>query len=117
MTSKINLYCEDCLPAMRKMADNQYDLAIIDPVYGIGEDGVKNHSRGKLAKPTLYKPKNWDKKPTEEYFNELFRISNYCIIWGMNNFDLPQTEYFIVWDKHSVVKNFSRCELAWTNVK
>ena len=66
MRSTINLYEGDCLPAMRKMADNQYSLAIVDPNYGIGEDGKKNHSREKLAKPTLYDIKEWDKKSVDK---------------------------------------------------
>ena len=58
-----------------------------------------------------------DIKPTKEYFDELFRISKNQIIWGANNFTLPESEYFIVWDKQQSVENFSSAEYAWTNIK
>ena len=59
----------------------------------------------------------WDVKPTQEYFDELFRISDKQIVWGANNFNLPNTEYFIIWDKEQTVENFASAEYAWTNIK
>ena len=59
----------------------------------------------------------WDIKPTQEYFDELFRVSKNQIIWGANNFTLPNTEYFIIWDKQQTVDNFASAEYAWTNCK
>jgi site-specific DNA-methyltransferase (adenine-specific) len=105
--------------AMAEMKDKEFDLAIVDPPYGIGEDGAKNHSRGQLAKPTLYKIKRWDKKiPSREYFRELKNKSKNQIIWGGNYFieNLRNTSCFIVWDKDNS-GDFADCELAWTSFK
>ena len=75
---------------MKMMADypnDYFDLAVVDPPYGIGEDGAKNHSRGKLAPSTKFTPKNWDKESPEVlYFDELKRVSKNQIIWGANHF-------------------------------
>jgi site-specific DNA-methyltransferase (adenine-specific) len=57
----------------------------------------------------------WDKAPDKEYFEELERVSQYQIIWGANNFQLPKSEYFVVWDKMQSVDNFASAEYAWTN--
>lgn len=99
-------------------------LAIVDPPYGIGEDGQSNHSRGggKAAyKATLYAIKDWDKKPMPKtYFDELRRVSHYQIIWGANHFisRLPyDSSCWLVWDKQNSTSDFADCELAWTNFK
>ena len=96
----------DCMDGMKQWPDKYFDLAIVDPPYGIG-----------IA--------NWDTKehkPTEEYFKELFRVSKNQIIWGANYFNLPHSEAWICWDK--TMKNGkmalgkglkSEFELAWTN--
>ena len=111
------VYNCDCMDFMKDIPDNYYELGIVDPPYGIGEDGKKNHSRGKLAKPTKYKIKKWDSKiPEKIYFDELFRISKNQIIWGGNYFIdfLKNTSCFIVWDKLNT-GDFSDCEIAWTS--
>tara|TARA_R110000744_G_scaffold117584_1_gene219866 strand:+ start:556 stop:1203 length:648 start_codon:yes stop_codon:yes gene_type:complete len=113
---------EDNMELMARYPDNYFDLAIVDPPYGIGEDGLKNHSRGKAAKPTLYKPKQWDKKtPEEKYFIELKRVSKNLIIWGANHFieKIPNasSSSWIVWDKLNGENDFADCELAYTNFK
>ena len=118
----INIYNKDCLEAIKSMKDNQFDLAIVDPPYGIGEDGKKNHSRGKLAKATKYTPKNWDSlAPKKEYFIQLKRISNNVIIWGANHFieNIPNanSSSWIVWDKENGKNDFADCELAYTSFK
>ncbi len=105
----------DCLPVMRKMKDNEFDLAIVDPPYGIARFGNRVELSNRLCKTA--KLNEWDIKPTKEYFNELFRISKNQIIWGANNFHLPTTEYFIIWDKMQTVDNFASAEYAWTNIK
>ena len=105
----------DCMDFMRELPDKYYDLAIVDPPYGIGEDGAKNHSRVQLAKPTLYKAKNWDREiPSDEYFVELKRVSKNQIIWGGNYFGLPASSCWIVWDKDNT-GDFADCELAWAS--
>jgi len=99
--------------------NNYFNLAIVDPPYGIGEDGKKNHSRDKLAKAKKYVPKNWDKQPpNKEYFKELFRVSKNQIIFGANhfieNFPYFNSSCWIVWDKDNT-GDFADCELAWTS--
>lgn len=78
-------YTMDCLEAMRQMPDKYFDLAVVDPMYGIGENGAKSGSRSKLAKRIDYKPVD-DTPPDAEYFSELFRDSKNQIIWGANHF-------------------------------
>ena len=104
---------------MARYPDNYFDLAIVDPPYGIGEDGLKNHSRGKATKATKYTAKNWDSSaPNKEYFKELLRVSKKVIIWGANHFieNIPNanSSCWIVWDKDNT-GDFADCELAWTN--
>mgnify|MGYP003634414676 CR=1 FL=1 len=107
---------------MARYEDNHFDLAIVDPPYGIGEDGLKNHSRGKAAKSTKYTPKNWDSSaPEKKYFEELKRVTKKQIIWGANHFveNIPNanSSCWIVWDKQNGNNDFADCELAYTNFK
>ena len=118
MRATINLYNSDCLPAMRKMADNQYSLALVDPPYGIDFSSYERSSSGIKVKERYTKAgkKQWDNAiPTKEYFNELFRISQNQIIWGGNYFNLPPYKHFILWYKKNPVPNFADGELAWTS--
>ena len=107
----IDLILDDCMNVMKDYEDNHFDLAIIDPPYGIARFG----DRVEVCKEE--KINKWDIKPTKEYFNELFRVSKKQIIFGANNFTLPKTQYFIVWDKMQTVDNFASAEYAWTNIK
>jgi len=116
-----DVYNMDCMEFMHACDDNAFALAIADPPYGIGEDGLKNHSRGKAAPPTLYTPKDWDSKaPDKEFFNELFRVCRHVIIWGANHFieNLPRqnASCWVVWDKENGDNDFADCELAWTSL-
>lgn len=111
-------YNLDCMEAMKQIPDKYFELAIVDPPYGL--DRYKKNDGGNSKKIRCFgdKDKNWNnEKPTEEYFEELFRISKSQIIWGANNFNLPTSEYFIVWDKQQMMPSFARCEMAWTNCK
>jgi site-specific DNA-methyltransferase (adenine-specific) len=109
------VYFEDCVTALKRFNDNHFDLAIVDPPYGIGECGAKNHSRSNATKATLYTAKNWDNEiPSAEYFEELKRVSKNQIIWGGNYFGLPASSCWIVWDKDNS-GDFADCELAWTS--
>jgi len=113
MRANINLYCADCLPAMRKMADNQYELCICDPPYGI-DAGKMTMGSGKHK----FKKGTWDNSiPKKEYFEQLFRISKNQIIWGGNYFTnyLQPTSHWIVWDKINPNLSFAEGELAWVN--
>ena len=113
---------EDNMVMMKRYPDNYFDLAIVDPPYGIGEDGLKNHSRGKATKPTLYTPKKWDSEaPDKSYFIELQRVSKNQIIFGANHFiqNIPNanSSSWIVWDKQNGDNDFADCELAYTSFK
>ena len=108
----INLYNQDCLEAMKKMDDNSYELAIVDPPYGIGISTKKQIGYKGF---NVFKSKEWDNKiPSKEYFNELFRVSKDQIIWGSNYFNLPPTRCNLIWDKIQIF-NGSDFELAWTS--
>jgi site-specific DNA-methyltransferase (adenine-specific) len=114
----INLYNQDCMTAMAEMPDKAYDLAIVDPPYGIGV----NHSMGRRAgeKASPFKPCGWDSSPPmKEYFDELFRVSSNQIIWGANHFmDFigKRSSCWIVWDKlFSEDVSFASAELAFTS--
>ncbi len=111
----INLYNQDCMEAMASMKDNEFDLAIVDPPYGIKQH--KGISLGKYARK-IHKKKNWDNTiPPKKYFDELKRVSKEQIIWGGNYFldYLHNTRCMIVWDKMNGTNPISDCELAWTS--
>lgn len=115
----ITLYNDDCMNVMKTFKDNQFDLAIIDPPYGINNSKKKgrlNRGSGKLKNSILQNSDaSWDIPPKKEYFEELFRVSKNQIIWGSNYFNLPPTRGIIVWDKIQPWENFSQVELAWTS--
>lgn len=137
------VYNEDCMVIMKQFPDKYFDLAIVDPPYGInapnmqmgthltrskdgypGESvaqklkkGRLNSGGGKLKNRNIQMmPVAWDyEKPSPEYFDELFRISKNQIIWGGNYFNLPPTRCIICWDKCQPWDNFSQWEMAWTS--
>lgn len=109
------LYNMDCMEGMKQFPDKYFELAIVDPPYGIARFGNRVELSNRICKEA--KINKWDIKPTQEYFDELFRVSKNQIIWGANNFTLPNTEYFIIWDKEQTVDNFASAEYAWTNCK
>jgi site-specific DNA-methyltransferase (adenine-specific) len=116
----LNITNEDNMDLMSRYPDKYFDLAIVDPPYGIGEDGAKNHSRGKNAKPTMYTSKTWDRlHASKDYFIELKRVSKNQIIWGANHFieNIPNSNSsgWVVWDKMDSENDFSSCELAYTS--
>lgn len=121
---------EDNMVLMARYPDKYFDLAIVDPPYGINapnmaatpaqrKNGNKrlNGGSGKLKNRTLNTAKiDWDNSiPTDEYFDELFRVSKNQMIWGGNYFGLPPTRCVICWDKCQPWENFSQIELAWTS--
>ena len=111
----IELHNADCLDAMRLMEDNAFELAIVDPPYGIGNK-FKGGNSGKMQFNEIVN-KGWDSTPpSEEYFFHLMRVTKNQIIWGGNYFNLPPTRCFVVWDK-KISENFTlaMCELAWTS--
>lgn len=115
-------YNIDCMEYMKTLPDNAFDLAIVDPPYGIGENGSKNKSRGNLAKATDYKAfaGNDESAPPAEYFIELQRVSKNQIIFGANHF-ISRIPYdspcWLVWNKDNGNSDFADCELAYTSFK
>ena len=118
----IKFYNMDCMEAMKDMPDNAYDLAIVDPPYGIGADKVQNDLGGKkgftknAGTYKKYHQTNWDNEiPTKDYFNELKRVSKNYIIWGGNYFHELKLEGILIWYKGNS-GNFKEGELAKTNI-
>ena len=111
----MNITNEDNMDLMSRYEDNHFDLAIVDPPYGI----ERFKKGGSIINKHGDETRLWNnEKPTKEYFDELFRVSKKQIIWGANNFDLPTSEYFIIWQKGNALDfSFAMVEQAWTNVK
>ena len=109
----VELFNIDCMEYMKTLPDKAFDLAIVDPEYGID---AANMQMGK-GKNKKWTKKDWDKStPDESYFIELFRVSERQVVFGGNYFDLPKTGGWIFWDKFREKDvSFSDGELAWTN--
>lgn len=109
-------YLRDCMEAMAEFPDKFFDLAVVDPPYGIGASNVGSFHKNAL---TIYEKKQWDSAiPSREYFTELFRVSQNQIVWGGNYFTehLPPSAKWIVWDKNQPLGcTFSMHELAWSS--
>lgn len=127
-------YNKDCMEGMKEFPDKFFDLAIVDPPYGIGVFSMTFTNGGKQRSykaNTGFTTKggkvftdkrdyshlcDWDIPPGQEYFDELFRVSQRQIIWGGNYFQLPPSKSWIVWDKRcndKMTNDFADCELAW----
>ena len=113
-----NITNEDNMLLMARYPDNYFDLAIVDPPYGINAD-IKNngknsdrHEKTSLAKINTYKKTNWDNAiPDDDYFTELKRVSKKQIIWGANFFGLKGG--YLYWHKNVTMPTYSTGELAW----
>jgi site-specific DNA-methyltransferase (adenine-specific) len=111
-------YNEDCLEAMKSIPDKYFDLAIVDPPYGIGAGSVKFINGTSKSEKPYYRQSDWDTKPpSKEYFDELKRVSKNQIIWGGNYFaeHLGNFRCFIFWDKTIHGNSYADGELAWTS--
>jgi site-specific DNA-methyltransferase (adenine-specific) len=109
-----DVYLMDNMELMAKYEDNYFDLAVVDPPYGIDAGkmtmGSGNHN--------FKKGKDWDSSvPNNKYFEELKRVSREQIIWGGNYFDLPLNNNWLIWDKLNPNLSFSEAELAWCSIK
>ena len=118
----IQITNEDNMQLMARYPDNHFDLAIVDPPYGLGDRLVKGGANGKmgtLKKLADDKVTTWDKIPSQKYFIELQRVTKKQIIFGGNYFldYLGKTDGFIVWDKQNGTNMMADAELAWQNVK
>lgn len=102
---------------MKQLPDKCFTLSIADPPYGIRDAGGATGGAGKLRGRAFNNGKidRWDKAPGEDFFRELFRVSENVIIWGGNYFHLPPTRCFVCWDKVQPWPNFSQVEYAWTS--
>jgi len=122
------VYLEDCVKALKRFNDKHFDLAIVDPPYGIGADKAQNNAALSRIKADgkskagrgwkLYHETDWDNEtPTAEYWDELFRVSKNQIVWGGNYFTeyLPPSMGWILWDKGQRDFSLADGELAWTS--
>lgn len=113
----ITLTNEDNMELMARYEDNYFDLAIVDPPYGIERfKKPSGTTRFKTSKLMQISGLTWDKKPLNNYWNELFRVSKNQIVWGANNFVMPPSEYFCIWNKKQTVDNFATAEYAWVSM-
>jgi site-specific DNA-methyltransferase (adenine-specific) len=124
-TEMIELLNIDCMEYLRGCADNAFDLAIVDPPYGRGEDGGTNRcSNVKQKNGTVlrcldggYQKKNWDKEPpSPEYFAELKRVAKHQIIWGVNYYPVALPGGRIIWDKMNDGSDQSGAEIAYCSL-
>ena len=118
---RITLYNADCMEVMKTFKDKQFDLAIVDPPYGIErfkkcKQNDDINTKDVFANKFLNNEAFNNTKPTKKYWNELFRISKNQIVFGANNFEMPPSEYFLIWDKKQPMPNFARCEYAWVSM-
>ena len=107
------------LELMNRYEDNHFDLAIVDPPYGIERfKKVTDTPSKKDVHAKRFQGMGFvnDIKPTKEYWDELFRVSKHQIVFGANNFTMPESEYFLIWDKKQAMQNFARCEYAWVSM-
>ena len=111
------VYLMDCIALMKHYPDKWFDLAVVDPPYGINMDGGKIGGNN-CGKAKDYTKKEWDKEPPPlEYFYELFRVSKNQIVWGANHFisRMPyDSSCWLIWDKDNS-GNFADCEMAWAS--
>ncbi len=110
----------DCMEAMARYPDKYFDLAVVDPPYGIGEGHSRDYlSRGVLAAGIPYHQFFDSEPPSVDYFKELKRVSKNQIIWGANHFvdriPAPNSSCWLVWDKQNGENDFADCELAYTS--
>jgi site-specific DNA-methyltransferase (adenine-specific) len=113
----INITNEDNMDLMARYSDKYFDLAIVDPPYGIERfQKPSGSTRFKTSKLMQEEGLVWDKKPNQEYWSELFRVSKNQIVWGANNFVMPPSEYFCIWNKKQTVDNFATAEYAWVSM-
>jgi site-specific DNA-methyltransferase (adenine-specific) len=113
----INITNEDNMDLMARYSDKYFDLAIVDPPYGIERfQKPSGRTRFKTSKLMQEEGLVWDKKPNQEYWSELFRVSKNQIVWGANNFVMPPSEYFCIWNKKQTVDNFATAEYAWVSM-
>jgi site-specific DNA-methyltransferase (adenine-specific) len=118
---KSEVFNMDCMDYMRTLPNKAFTLAIADPPYGLIESGAWKRTsagslRGRIMNESKKKFNRWDKAPSQEFFDELQRVSEHRIIWGGNYFPLPPARCVLCWDKVQPWENFAQVELAWTDI-
>ena len=117
LINKTTLLNIDCMEYMANQPDNSFDLAIVDPPYNLArfKNGLRKGDR--LANNTTGDSLAWNNNsPTNKYWDELFRVSKNQIVWGANNYIMPPSEYFCIWNKKQTVDNFATAEYAWVSM-
>ena len=112
----------DCMEVMKHIRNDEFELSCVDPPYGINV-GMMHMGAGSSKRCSKIEGRKWSKKgwdmsqPSDEYFYQLFRVSNNQIIWGGNYFALPPSQYFAIWDKGDGMRgrSFAECEYAWVS--
>ena len=117
--AEINFFNVDCIEFMKSKPDKCYDLAIVDPPYGIGDVFIPVSTGAKPCKiERKHKIMDWDNEiPTQEYFKELKRVSKNQIIWGANYFNCFDNGGALVWYKNNGAPSLSQCEIASLSFK
>lgn len=108
------VFNEDCVEGLKRFPDKFFDIAIVDPPYGIGNKLVDGGSKRNSKFDNNRYSVKWDILPTREYFEQLFRVSTNQIVWGANYFEMPPTRCNLIWDKMQEF-NGADFELAWTS--
>ena len=108
----LTFYNADNLEIMRGFKDKEFDLAIVDIPYGLGDKLTQD---GTWASKYKKGDADWDVLPPPEYFEQLFRVSKNQIIWGGNYVQLPPTRGFLIWDKVALMDTMADSEFAWTS--
>ena len=117
MRANIELHNVDCMEYLRSCDDNAFELAIVDPPYGINYDG-STATKGKHGGRKAHEWKGWDKeRPSAEYWEHLHRVAKNLIVWGANYFTphLPPSMGWVFWDKGQRGLTMSDGELAYTS--
>lgn len=114
----IELHNVDCIEYLATLEDNAFELAIVDPPYGLGkrttDGGSKRNTQTKFMQDI--RRTNWDdNRPVKDYFNQLKRVCKNQIVWGGNYFEIHSYRTFIVWDKMTYVPTMSQVEMAATS--
>ena len=116
------VYLGDCVQALKRFEDNYFDVAIVDPPYGIEDKislGGGSHTKNRTKFHQLYKEKNksWDIRPNKEYWEQLFRVSKNQIVCGANYFTehLPISRGWVFWHKQGEKMSSVNDELIWTS--
>lgn len=111
------VYLMDCMDLLKQIPDKYFELAVVDPPYGIDAANM-TMGAGSRNDTGKNKAKDWDKnKPNKDYFDMLAIKSTEQVIWGGNYYDLPPTQCFLIWDKLDYNSDFAAAELAWTSFK